>query len=150
MVGIGGNFLLAIIKSIITGTNMKTLIEKFSLKSCKVISKFDEVLEVSILKPITVNRIRAITMLGKVVHIICPMCPNKSVPATAGARLVVSDRGDILSPKYEPEIIAPAVISRDIPNPAAAPINAIPTVPATVQELPIDKAINAQIMQLAE
>ena len=89
---------------------MKTLIENFTQK-LQGDFQFGEVLEVSILKPITVNRIRVITMLGKVVHIICPICPNKSVPATAGARLVVSDRGDILSPKYEPEIIAPAVIS---------------------------------------
>ena len=150
MVGMGGNFLLAMIKRIITGRSIKTLIEKLSLSSCKVTSKFDDVLKVSILSPITANKISAITMLGNVVHTICPMCPNKSVPATAGARLVVSDRGDILSPKYEPEIIAPAVISSDIPIPAAAPINAMPTVPATVQELPMDRAINAQIMQLAE
>ena len=64
-----------------------------------VISRFEEVSVVSILSPIAVNKISAISMLGKVVHIMCPICPNKSVPATAGARLVVSDKGDILSPK---------------------------------------------------
>ena len=74
---------------------------------------------------------------------------NKSVPATAGAKFVVSDKGDILSPKYAPEIIAPAVISGDKPMPADAPMSAIPTVPATVHELPILNAINEQIMQLA-
>ena len=46
--------------------------------------------------------------------------------------------------------MAPAVISTDMPKPAAAPIKAMPTVPATVQELPIERAISAQMMQLAE
>ena len=46
--------------------------------------------------------------------------------------------------------MAPAVISKDIPKPEAAPIKAIPTIPATVQELPIERAISAQMMQLAE
>ena len=41
----------------------------------------------------------AIVIDGKVVHIMCFMCVNKSVPAMAGARLVVSESGDILSPK---------------------------------------------------
>ena len=36
---------------------------------------------------------------GIVVYIIYLMCVNKSVPAIAGARFVVSDKGDILSPK---------------------------------------------------
>ena len=36
---------------------------------------------------------------GIVVYIIYLMWVNKSVPTIAGARLVVSDNGDILSPK---------------------------------------------------
>ena len=32
---------------------------------------------------------------------------------TAAAKLVVSDKGDNLSPKYAPEIIAPAVIASE-------------------------------------
>ena len=42
---------------------------------------------------------RAISKEGPVIQAMCRMWVNKSVPATAGARLVVSDRGDILSPK---------------------------------------------------
>ena len=42
---------------------------------------------------------RAMTIDGMVVAIIARMCEYRSVPATAGARFVVSDRGDILSPK---------------------------------------------------
>ena len=34
-----------------------------------------------------------------VVYTMCLMCVNKLEPAIAGARLVVSDNGDILSPK---------------------------------------------------
>ena len=60
------------------------------------------------------------TKLGIVVYIVSDMV-NKSVPAIAGARFVVSDRGDILSPKYAPDITAPAVrpfeISKALPIP---------------------------------
>jgi hypothetical protein len=38
-------------------------------------------------------------MLGTVVHTMWRMCVKRSVPAIAGARLVVSESGDILSPK---------------------------------------------------
>ena len=50
-------------------------------------------------RPAPANRTSAAAMLGPVVHTMCRMCVNRSVPATAGARLVVSDRADILSPK---------------------------------------------------
>ncbi len=42
---------------------------------------------------------RAISIEGNVVRRIARMCEYRSVPATAGARFVVSDSGDILSPK---------------------------------------------------
>ena len=45
--------------------------------------------------------------------------------------------------------MAPAVISRERPKPPAAPIRAIPTVPATVHELPILRAISEQMSALA-
>ena len=72
------------------------------------------------------------------------------MPATAGARFVVSDKGDILSPKYDPEITAPAVTSGERPKPAAIPIKAAPKVPATVQELPMLKAESAQMIHAAK
>ena len=50
-------------------------------------------------KPMTTNKIRVIIILGTVVHNIYWICSNKLVPAIAGARFVVSERGDILSPK---------------------------------------------------
>ena len=91
--------------------------------------------------------ISAITKLGPVVHTICRICENKSVPAIAGAKFVVSDNGDILSPKYAPEIIAPAVTAGESPKPVAIPIRATPNVPATVHELPILSEAMAQITQ---
>ena len=51
-------------------------------------------------------------------------------------KYVVSERGDILSPKYAPDIIAPA--SQALSNPIISPALsiAIPIVPIVVQELP--------------
>ena len=52
--------------------------------------------------------------------------------------MVVSERGDNLSPKYAPEITAPAVTSMESPDAPAIPTSDNPTVPAVVQELPIE------------
>ena len=59
------------------------------------------------------------------------------MPATAGARFVVSERGDILSPKYAPEITIPAVSGAGTPRPSAMPMMAIPTVPVVPHEVPV-------------
>ena len=49
--------------------------------------------------PTRANSRRASRNEGPVVHTMCRMCVNSSVPVTAEARFVVSDSGDILSPK---------------------------------------------------
>ena len=54
------------------------------------------------------------------------------MPAIAGAKFVVSLRGDILSPKYAPEITAPAVISAGILNAIPTATRAIPIVAEVV------------------
>jgi hypothetical protein len=54
-----------------------------------------------------------------------------------------------LSPKYAPEMIAPAVIAGDMSKPWATPMSAMPSVPATVHELPIASATTAQMRQVA-
>ena len=54
---------------------------------------------VSNVKPQMKKMINVIVKVGMVVIIIYRMCVNKSVPAMAGAKFVVSDSGDILSPK---------------------------------------------------
>ena len=74
---------------------------------------------------------------GPVVKIMCLICSNNVEPAMAGARFVVSESGDILSPKYAPEIMAPPIIGAGMPRPIPTPIKAIPTVPAVVQEDPV-------------
>ena len=59
------------------------------------------------------------------------------------AKLVVSDNGDILSPKKAPETIAPAVIASDKSSAPAMPINATPTVATVVSELPTERPMIA-------
>ena len=46
-----------------------------------------------------VKTTRAMRMLGTVVHSMNQMCVKRSVPATVGARLVVSESRESLSPK---------------------------------------------------
>ena len=94
--------------------------------------------------PRAVKIASAQTKEGIVVHNMWRMCSNSSAPATAGARLVVSDSGDILSPKYAPEITAPAVAAGDSPRPWATPTRPMPRVPAVVQELPMAREATAQ------
>ena len=62
----------------------------------------------------------------------------KVVPADAGAKFVVSEIGDILSPKNEPEMTIPAVTAGGIPIPLPIPIIAIPIVPIVPQDVPMD------------
>ena len=54
----------------------------------------------------------------------------------------MSDRGDILSPKYAPEIIAPAINPIGKPSAFPMPNNAIPIVAIVLQELPVAKEYN--------
>ena len=63
------------------------------------------------------------------------------------ARMVVSLRGDILSPKYAPEMMAPAVHASDMPNALPMPSSATPMVATVVHELPDSNDTNEQMMQ---
>lgn len=62
---------------------------------------------------------------------------------------MVSLKGDILSPKYAPEITAPAIIPVEMPKADPMPTSAIPTVAEVVQELPVAMEITAQIIMEA-
>src|SRR5690606_8208538 len=57
------------------------------------------IVEVSRFSPIIVNKIKVIIKVGTVVSVMYRMWVNRSVPAIAGAKFVVSLNGDILSPK---------------------------------------------------
>ena len=85
-------------------------------------------------------------ILGTVVRVMYLIWVNKSPPAIAGARFVVSLKGDSLSPKYAPEITAPAIIPEGKPKALPMPIKAIPTVADVVQLLPVAKEIIAHII----
>ena len=87
-----------------------------------------------------------IIILGTVVCVMYLMCVNKSEPAIAGARFVVSLSGESLSPKYAPDITAPATIPTGMSSARPIPIKAIPTVADVVQLLPVAIEIIAQII----
>ena len=63
------------------------------------------------------------------------------------AKTVVSERGEILSPKYAPEIIAPAMTPSLNPSAFPIPSKATPIVAIVVHELPIIKETKAQMTQ---
>ena len=86
-------------------------------------------------------------MAGTVVGNIPRMCSQRSTPAAAGVKLVVSDNGDILSPKKAPETIAPPVSDGGIPSPKPIPIIARPTVPTVPHEVPVATEMIEQIRQ---
>ena len=64
---------------------------------------------ISCVNPTIVNTISAMLNDGTVVIIIYRMWVKSGVSADDEASTVVSDRGEILSPKYAPEMIAPAI-----------------------------------------
>ena len=63
------------------------------------------------------------------------------------AMTVVSDKGEILSPKYAPEMIAPATSPSLNPSAFPMPSRATPIVAIVVQELPIINETRAQMTQ---
>ena len=58
---------------------------------------------------------------------------------------MVSDSGVILSPKYAPQITAPAAAACERPITFDIPTKATPRVPAVVHELPVTIPTTAQI-----
>ena len=66
-------------------------------------------------------------------------------PTSFGTRIVVSESGDILSPKYAPQITAPAAAASERPMTFDMPTKATPSVPAVVHELPVTMPTTAQI-----
>ena len=99
IVGIGGTFLYAITNTTAIGSNAQGV--TLNAESRVVFSSPSAALSRpgSPPNPMDANITSAIRNEGKVVHAMCWMCVNRSIPTTAGARFVVSDSGDILSPK---------------------------------------------------
>ena len=88
-------------------------------------------------RPATLYTIRHITNDGTAVYSMCRMWVYSSTSAATEARIVESDKGDILSPKYAPEITAPAMSGSGAPSAVAVPIMATPMVPADPHEVPV-------------
>ena len=63
------------------------------------------------------------------------------------ASTVVSERGETLSPKYAPEMMAPAVMASENPSARPIPSRATPTVAMVVQEEPVITETRAQRAQ---
>lgn len=74
---------------------------------------------------------------GPVVHNMWAMWPQSVEPAAIDAKLVESDSGDNLSPKYAPDNTAPAAIGIERFKPIATPIRATPMVPAEPHDVPV-------------
>ena len=62
---------------------------------------------------------------------------------------MVSDSGESLSPRYAPEMTAPAVIAGETSSSVAMPTRPTPIVPAVVHELPMLMAMTPQISAAA-
>src|SRR5699024_3753524 len=82
------------------------------------------------------NKMKDIKKAGIVVHVIFLICANKSTFNIEHAMFVVSESGDILSPKKAPETIAPAVIGSDTSIGLDIPIQPTSMVHTFVKELP--------------
>ena len=92
----------------------------------------------------------AITTAGPDVQIIAPMCSLVvTLPTIEGTRTVVSETGVILSPKYAPEITAPAAIAGSAPTSGASATKATPRVAAVVHELPMASPTSPQTSAVA-
>ena len=84
---------------------------------------------------------------GTVVKNMYLICWKRGTLFSDEAITVVSDKGEILSPKYAPEMIAPAITPSLNPSAFPMPSRATPMVAIVVQELPIISDTNAQITQ---
>src|SRR5690606_1217477 len=116
------------------------------LSIAAIISFVSVVPLVFMIKPRIIKTRRVMIQVGVVVRVIYRIWVNRSLPVMAGAKFVVSLRGDILSPKYAPDKMAPAVIPNGMPNVRPIPIRAIPTVAEVVQELPVARLTTEQII----
>ena len=103
------------------------------------------------LRPMTRKIARLMRSAGPAVQSMLRMCfaVVSPRPTSFGTRIVVSDSGDILSPKYAPQITEPAAAACESPITFAIPTKATPSVPAVVHELPVTMPTSAQITAVA-
>ena len=75
------------------------------------------------------------------------MCLKSGTPTELEASTVVSDRGDTLSPKYAPLMMAPATHPSAKPSARPMPISAMPMVATVVHDEPVMTLTSALMMQ---
>ena len=96
------------------------------------------------------NKISEMKNAGIVVQDIFLICSNRSTLTVDEASTVVSDSGDILSPRKAPEITAPAVIAREKPSASLTAMKATPITADVVNELPmLNPTIDVMIKTIA-
>ena len=98
-------------------------------------------------KPATRKMINVSVIDGNVVKSMYLIWTNRSVPVEELARIVVSLSGESLSPKYAPEMIAPALHGAGTPSAVPIPRSATPIVATVVHDVPVIKDTMAQMMQ---
>ena len=101
------------------------------------------------LRPAITKTTSAIINDGVVVKSMYLMWVNKGTSAVEDASTVVSLMSEILSPKYAPEMMAPAIQPSLKPNALPIPIKATPMVAMVVHEEPVSNEITAHIMHVA-
>lgn len=99
-------------------------------------------------EPMIQNKMNETMNDGIVDHIMLVMWSNRSLPAMADARLVESERGDILSPKTAPETMAPANNGKLIPMAEPTANSAKPIVEMVVNPEPMDRPTREQTMKV--
>ncbi len=104
----------------------------------------------SAIRPINAKPAIERTMAGPDVQSIAPMCSWVVTPPTIdGTRTVVSEIGVSLSPKYAPEITAPAAMTGSAPRIGASATKATPSVAAVVHELPMARPTSPHTIAVA-
>ena len=95
-------------------------------------------------RPAMRNVTSARPMAGMAVSMRYRIWSKRSTPQALDATTVVSLSGDTLSPKYAPDIMAPATHPGWKPMTVPMPMNATPMVAMVLQELPVSTDMTAQ------
>ncbi len=132
------------------GARLRSEIWYDSARSAWVSAGSNPVPDAGVTRPMIVNPTMARTTAGPEVQIMAPMCWLVVTFSTIdGTSTVVSEIGVILSPKYAPEMTAPAAMTGLAPTSGARATNATPKVAAVVHELPMDSPTRPQTMAVA-
>lgn len=100
-------------------------------------------------KPAMPKTASATTIDGTVVISMYCMWVKMGTRAVEAARTVVSLMSDTLSPKYAPDIMAPAIQPSSKPRARPMPIRATPMVATVVHDEPVRSDMTAQMMHAA-